>query len=205
MKPHPSDLALIASAQTGDLDAFNQLVMQYQDGLFHYAVSLTNDVCLAEDITQESFLKAFQHIGGFRGGSFRAWLFQIVTNLVRDIARRRARHPMIPLYPNDEDGEEIDSAEWLIDPDQNVEATVQRKEAAVHLYQALDALPEIYRSTLTLVDLQDMDYMEAADVLGVPLGTVKSRLARARVQMKKMLEPTNEKFALTVGHYAMSL
>ena len=187
MDTFASETNLIAQAQTGDLDAFNQLVLQYQDGLYYFAISLTHDPDLAEDVTQESFIKAFQSIGSFRSESFRSWLFKITVNTIRDIARQSVRRPTIPLYPKNEDGEEIDSVEWLIDPDQNVETVIQQNETADRLYQTLDALPEIYRSVLTLIDLQEMDYIEAAQVLGVPLGTIKSRLARARMHMKKML------------------
>jgi len=182
-----SDPELIAQSQFGDMDAFNQLVLKYQDGMYQYALSLTQDPDLAEDVTQDSFIKAFQHIASFKGISFRSWLFKIVTNTVRDAARRKARYPLVPLYSLGEDGDEIESSEWLIDPNQSVEETVQRHEDESYFGCVLDELPERYRSIITLIDLQDMDYAEVAAILNIPLGTVKSRIARARIQVKNKL------------------
>ena len=188
MATHPLEKILIEQAQAGDLDAFNQLVLHYQDGLYHYAVSLVNDPDLAEDITQESLIKAFQNIKNLQGYSFRAWLFRIITNTARDLARRIARHPSVSLYPKDGNGEEVESPEWLIDPTSSVEEIVQGNEFSARLYELLDELPEAYRNVLFLVDVQEMDYIEAAQILNIPLGTVKSRLARARMQMKWRLQ-----------------
>lgn len=178
---------LVRQAGSGDLEAFNQLVLAYQDMAFSHARALLSDPASAEDVVQESFIKAFQNLGGFRGGSFRGWLLKIVTNSAYDILRRAHRHPTQPLFPEDQDGEEIESPTWLADPNVSVQESVEQKETAKHLYQALDELPEVYRSVLTLVDLHEFDYTEAAQALKVPIGTVKSRLARARLQMKEKL------------------
>jgi len=189
MKTQTLEKELISQARTGDLDAFNELVQQYQDGAFRYAASLVDDYDLADDITQESFIKAFKHIRDLEGDSFRSWLFKIVTNTARDHARRKARHPMIPLFPEDDDsGDENDSPTWIIDPEQSVESTVQQHEASNQLYCILDEMPADFRSIITLVDLQEIDYTEAATILKIPLGTVKSRLARARMQMRARLQ-----------------
>jgi len=187
-----SEQNLIQQAQNGDLEAFNQLVLRYQDGIYRYAMSLVNDHDLADDITQESFIKAFHKIKSLNGDSFRPWLFKITTNTVCDNARRSARHPRIPLHPKDENGEEVESPKWLIDPNASVEHTVQVNESSTRLYQLLNELPEAYLSILTLIDLQEMDYIEAAKILNIPLGTVKSRLARARLQMKGKLQAANQ-------------
>ena len=178
---------LIAQAANGDLDAFNQLVLQYQDIAYHHAYALLGDHAQAEDATQESFIKAFQALNTFRGISFRAWLLKIVTNSAYDLMRRAQRHPTQALYPEDENGEEVESAAWLVDHSSDVQNIVEAHELSRQIYQALDELPEAFRSVLTLIDLNGMDYTEAAEVLGVPLGTVKSRLARARLQMQGKL------------------
>ena len=94
-----SEQELVASASDGNLDAFNQLMLNYQDIAFRCASSLVSDPVSAEDITQESFIKAFQHIDTFRGGSFRPWLLKIVTNTSRDWLRWSSRHPTTPLFP----------------------------------------------------------------------------------------------------------
>ena len=187
-----SEQTLVLRSQQGDLDAFNQLVLQYQDALYRYAITLASDPDLAADITQDSFIKAFQHIGSLRGHSFRTWLFKIATNTARDLARQRARHPITSLYPTDENDEENDSPAWLTDPNQSVEAAVQQRDISRLLYRVLNELSTEHRSILILIDLHGMDYVEAAHVLHIPLGTVKSRLARARAGMKDKLLGSNE-------------
>lgn len=178
---------LIEHAASGDLDAFNQLVLNYQDMAYSQAYALMGDPDSASDATQEAFIKAFQAINGFRGGSFRGWLFKIVTNSVYDILRRARRHPNQPLFPEDEHGEEIESAPWLVEPSASVQDEVEQREFSSDLYKMLDELPATYRSVITLIDINEMDYAEAAEVLSVPIGTIKSRLARARLQLQKKL------------------
>lgn len=187
-----SEQTLVLRSQQGDLDAFNQLVLQYQDALYRYATALVNDSDLAADITQDSFIKAFQHIGSLRGYSFRTWLFKIATNTARDLARQRARHPITSLYPTDANDEENDSPAWLTDPNPSVEAAVQQREISRQLYRTLNELSTEHRSILILIDLHGMDYIEAAQILNIPVGTVKSRLARARAGMKDKLLSGND-------------
>ncbi|HKY53765.1 MAG TPA: sigma-70 family RNA polymerase sigma factor [Anaerolineales bacterium] len=179
--------ALVRMASNGDLDAFNQLVLRYQNMAYNHAYALLGNTDSAEDATQESFIKAFQAVNSFRGGSFRGWLLRIVTNSAYDIMRRSQRHPSQPLFPTDEDGNEIESASWLADPDASVEDTVEQNELSRDIYKMLDELSPIYRSVLTLIDIDELDYVETAEVLDVPIGTVKSRLARARMQMQHKL------------------
>ena len=185
--------SLILKASNGELDAFNELVLQYQDLAYHHAYALLGDPAQAEDATQESFIKAFQALNTLRGVSFRGWLLKIVTNSAYDLMRRAQRHPTQALYPEDENGEEVESAAWLVDPTSDVQDIVEEHERSSQIYQALDQLPEAFRSVLTLIDVNDMDYTEAAEVLGVPLGTVKSRLARARLQMRGKLSSSVKK------------
>lgn len=175
-------------AANGDLDAFNQLVLKYQDLAYRHALSMLNDGWLAEEVVQESFLKAFQHMPSYRGGSFRAWMMRIVVNTAYDILRQTSKKPTQPLFPEDDDGEEIESPRWLADPNASVEGAVEEDEKTKVIYRTINELQDIYRNVLTLVDLQDFDYEEAAQALNVPVGTVKSRLARARLQMKEKLK-----------------
>lgn len=179
--------SLISKASNGDLDAFNQLVLQYQDVAYRHAYALLGDPAQAEDATQESFIKAFQPMNTFRGISFRGWLLKIVTNSAYDLMRGAQRHPTQALYPEDENGEEVESTAWLVDHTSDLQNIVEEHELSKQIYRAIDELPEVFRSVLSLVDIEDMDYTEAAEVLGVPLGTVKSRLARARLQMQEKL------------------
>ncbi len=182
-----SEEALIAMASKGDLNAFNQLVLNYQSLTYNHAHSLVGNPAWAEDITQDSFIKAFQNISSFHGGSFRAWLLRIVTNTSYDLLRRFKAHPEQPLFPVDSYDNEVDSTNWLIDPTTSVERTVEQNDEVKRLYQILDELPTAYRSAITLVDIFELDYKEAARIMKVPLGTMKSRLARARLQLKEML------------------
>jgi RNA polymerase sigma-70 factor, ECF subfamily len=184
------EVALINKAMRGDLEAFNQLVLNYQDMAYNHARALLGDPDSAEDAVQDSFIKAFQNLHGFRGGSFRGWLLRIVTNSAYDMLRRSGRRPTQPLFPEGDDGEEIESPAWLADPNASVQETVEREEESKRLYQLLDELPEVYRSVLTLIDLYELDYLEVAEALKVPIGTIKSRLARARLKMKQKVVGT---------------
>lgn len=183
--------ALVVAASNGDLDAFNQLVLSLQDLAYRHAYSILGDAASAEDVTQDSFIKAFQGMNGFRGGSFRGWLLRIVTNSAYDILRRSQRRPTQPLFPEDDNGEELESAPWLADPLASVQETVERREYSEEVSALMEQLPETYRNVLTLVDLYEFDYVEAAETLRIPIGTVKSRLARARLQMKVKLNSSD--------------
>jgi RNA polymerase sigma-70 factor, ECF subfamily len=178
---------LVFNATNGNLDAFNQLVLDNQDIVYNHVYHLLGDPDWAEDVTQESFIKAYQKLDACRGGSFRAWMLRIATNTSYDFYRRTSRRPTRPLYPVSDDGEEIESPAWLVDPTGSVEKTVQQKEDDEDLYRMLNELPLAYRSVILLVDVYEMDYADAAEALHLPMGTVKSRLARARIEMRNKL------------------
>jgi RNA polymerase sigma-70 factor (ECF subfamily) len=180
--------ALIQSALEGDLDAFNRLVLAYQDRLYSQAYRMMGESDAAEDATQDAFIAAFRKLHTYRGGSFQAWLLRIVTNLCYDELRRRKRRPTSPLEPVDQYDEEIESPYWLTDPGENPEESTERTELSEALQYCLDALPPEFRSVVILVDIQGMDYAEASQVVGKPLGTIKSRLARARGRMRDCLQ-----------------
>ncbi|HSK66757.1 MAG TPA: RNA polymerase sigma factor [Anaerolineales bacterium] len=180
--------SLIQHARGGDLEAFNELVLAYQDMAYSHATAVLGDADLAEDAAQESFIKAFQALNQFRGGSFRGWLLKIVTNSAYDLVRRHRRHPARPLFPEDGYGEEVESPAWIADPAPSVQATVEKNELSQDIYRMMDELPDVYRSVLTLIDLYELDYSDAARALKVPIGTIKSRLARARLQMQVKLK-----------------
>jgi RNA polymerase sigma-70 factor (ECF subfamily) len=188
----PADTILINKVVNGNLEAFNQLVLTYQNMAYNHAYAMLGDPALAEDATQDSFIKAFQGIQSFRGGSFRGWLLKIVTNSAYDILRRAQRHPTQALFLEDENGEELESAKWLADPNISVQSTVEQSELSKDIYKAIDDLPDVYRSALTLIDLHELDYAEAAQALEIPIGTLKSRLARARLKLKEKLKSRAE-------------
>ena len=179
---------LIRAAQRGDLEAFNQLVLQYQDFLFRIALNILHDEDAAADAAQQAFISAFQNLKAFRGGSFRSWLSRIVVNASYDRLRRDARARSLPLEVFNQDNEEMEPAVWLVDPGPNPEAQAETSELLNAIQASLQDLPEQYRLALTLVDLEGLSYEEAAAVLDVPKGTIKSRLARARNALRTALQ-----------------
>ena len=179
--------ALIYAAQQGDLEAFNRLVIAYQDRAFTQAYYLLGDRMAAEDAVQEACIAAYESFQSYRGGSFRGWLIRIVTNKCLDELRRRKRHAETGFEVSDEWGNEVESPSWSIDTGETPEESLIRAEIGGYLLLCLNCLNAEYRTTLVLVDVLEMRYSEAAEVLGCPIGTVKSRLARARLQMQDLL------------------
>ncbi len=182
---------LIQSAVHGDIEAFNQLVLKYQDMVYNQALWLMKDQEAAEDMAQDAFIRAYQNLSSYRGGSFRSWLARIVSNLCLDELRRLKRRPTVPLMPTDPEGEEIDSPFWMADPKMNVEEAVETIELDTTLRRLVEDLPIDYRNALVMVDILDFDYAEAAQSMGIPIGTLKSRLVRARLRLRNRLEHTN--------------
>ncbi len=187
---HESDL--VSMAARGDLEAFNQLVLRYQDLVYNLGRSILGDDDAAEDAAQETFISAFQHMASFHGGSFRGWLLRIATNACYDILRVQKRRPTVALYPEDVHGDQAESPTWLADPHPSVEDEVQSDEFSQTMFRWLDELPAPFRSVITLIDLYGIDYAEAARALDIPTGTVKSRLARARLRMKERLSQDHD-------------
>jgi RNA polymerase sigma-70 factor (ECF subfamily) len=182
------ETGLIQDARQGDLDAFNRLVLAYQDIVFAQAYRLMGEMEAAEDATQDTFISAFRSLKSYRGGSFRAWLLRIVTNACYDELRRRKRRPTTPLEPVDAEEEEIESPRWLADPGESPEDRAERAELDQAIQNCLQGLPPDFRTVVVLVDVQGFDYIEAAEVIHTPVGTVKSRLSRARIRMRDCLQ-----------------
>jgi RNA polymerase sigma-70 factor, ECF subfamily len=181
------ELKWIEAALKGDLGAFNQLAVSYQEMAYNQAFWILRNEEAAEDITQEAFIQVYQKLKQFRGGSFRAWLLRIVTNASLDELRRQKRRPTVsltPEYPDEEDSFE----DLYPDTSPSPEDVVEQREQARRLWRALDHLPQDYRMVILLVDLHELGYDEAAGVLSIPVGTVKSRLARARVSLREYLK-----------------
>ncbi len=186
------ELALIHSAQHGDLEAFNRLVLAYQDVLFNTALRILGDDDLAADATQDAFISAFRGINTYRGGSFKAWLLRTVTNTCYDELRRKKRRPTTPLEPDAADGEEMDSPRWLADPALTPEQSAEAVELEHAIQHCLDNLPMEFRTVVVMADLQGLDYSDVAVAVHAPLGTIKSRLARARLRLRECLQGFRE-------------
>ena len=179
---------LIQAAQQGDLEAFNRLVLSYQGLAYNVAARLLREPAAAEDATQEAFLSAYRHLRSYRGGSFKAWLLRIVTNGCYDELRRQQRRPQTALEPDSPDGDEPANPGWLADPGESPQQLAERVELNRAIQRCLNQLETEFRTAVVLVDVQGMDYAEAALVMKRPLGTVKSRLARARARLQICLQ-----------------
>jgi len=177
------ETVLISSAQSGDLESFNSLALAYQNLVYNAAFRIMGERLSAEDAAQQTFISAFRNLRSFRGGPFRSWLLRIVTNVCYDELRHFKRHPTSSLEFQDELGEEIESPKWMVDPGESPEEQLERVELARTIQACIDELPLEYRLVAVLVDIQGLDYTEAAKTLGLPMGTVKSRLARARARL----------------------
>jgi RNA polymerase sigma-70 factor, ECF subfamily len=187
-RPEYDEQALIAAAQQGNLPAFNKIILHYQGLAYNVAYRIMGDGDSASDTTQDAFVKAYQRISQYRGGSFKAWLLRIVTNTCYDALRARKRRPTVSLE-NEVEGEESDPDydPRLIDTGERPDAFVMRKELAGVIQTAISQLPADQRTALILSDVEGMDYQEIADAMGTALGTVKSRLSRARAKMRDLL------------------
>ena len=128
----------------------------------------------------------------YRGGSFKAWLMRTVTNACYDELRRQKRRPTTPLEPETNDGDEMDSPRWLADPNMTPSEQSEADELEHAIQHCLDALPTEFRAVVVLADIQGMDYSEVATSVRVPLGTIKSRLARARLRLRECLRGFEE-------------
>lgn len=181
--------ALIDSARKGDARAFNQLVLLYQRMAYNVAYRILSDPDAASDATQDAFLKAFKAMRKFRGGSFKAWLLRIVTNACYDQLRRKQRRPASSL---DDLPVEADHSYYMHDPAERPDEFVERQELSDTIQAGISTLPVEQRTVLVLSDVQGLSYKEIAEVTGLSLGTVKSRLSRGRARVRDYLMEQRE-------------
>lgn len=185
--PSEDEKTLIQAAQAGDLKAFNALILRYQNLLFGIALRMLNDEDTASDAVQEALISAFSRFSTFRGGSLRSWLARVVVNACYDEMRRMRRQHTVPIEPINSDSPEVEELLWMVDPASRPEEQVESFELEGALQHSLDLLTPAYREAVVLVDIEGLSYEEAAIAAHVPVGTVKSRLARARMQMRDSL------------------
>jgi RNA polymerase sigma-70 factor (ECF subfamily) len=176
------DLILLQRAREGDLDAFNDLVVLYQDLLFALVVRMVPDRDQASDAVQEAFFSAYRNMDGFRGGSVRSWLSRITINAAMDAQRLKKRRPADP-YPELED----DTWQPPADPSADPVTTSLKAERHRALNQALAHITDDQRTAIVLYDVEGYDYAEIAGLTGVSVGTVKSRIHRGRLAMRGLL------------------
>jgi len=179
---HARDRALVEQALAGDLEAFNQIVELYQDYLFALVVRVVNNREAAADAVQEAFFSCYRNLNRFRGDSFRSWLTRIALNAATDVLRYRKRRPADP-YPEWED----DAWQPPAGEDASPEREALRRNTARVLASALQQITNDQRTAIVLYDVEGFDYQEIADMTGVSLGTVKSRIHRGRLALRELL------------------
>jgi RNA polymerase sigma-70 factor (ECF subfamily) len=183
------DITLLERARDGDLEAFNDLVTLYQDQLFALVVRMVPDRDQASDAVQEAFFSAYRNLTSFRGGSVKSWLNRICVNAAMDQQRAKKRRPVQP-YP------ELDDETWQ--PPAGIEADPERTaldgERTRILGRALAEITDDQRAAIVLYDVEGYDYAEIAEMTGVSLGTVKSRIHRGRLALRGLLEDRMELF-----------
>jgi len=175
----PGDGDLVARMRDGDHEALRAIVQRYQDRIFALIYGIVRDRHEVEDVAQEVFLKAFTRIGAFDGRSrFYTWLYRVAANTAKDHVKKRSRRPSVPL------AEDANIESGTVGP----AASAERHELRQRVRDAIQALPPRYREVLALRELEGMSYNEIAAVLKVSIGTVESRLHRARTRLKRELE-----------------
>lgn len=189
MGEREADLVLVERVQSGDRDAFGLLVTKYQRRLLRLVMRLVRDPAEAEDVTQEAFIKAYRALPNFRGESaFYTWLYRIGVNTAKNwlIANKRRMPTVSDISGDDQEG--IDEGGLLRD-DETPDQVLMSKQVGSTVNAAMDALPEDLRTAIALREIDGMSYDEIARVMDCPIGTVRSRIFRAREVIAERLRP----------------
>lgn len=176
------ELRTVESVLGGDVNAFETLVLSYEKNVYNLALRMVKNPEDASDMAQEAFIRAYNSLASFRGESkFSVWLYRIVSNVCLDFLRSRTRHPTVSLSVENDEGEETELD--IPDESQSPEALLERRLTRDSVRRGLDALSEEYRQILLLREIQGLSYDEIAETLSMELGTVKSRIFRARKKL----------------------
>jgi RNA polymerase sigma-70 factor (ECF subfamily) len=182
-----ADETLAAKAARGNREAFDELVRRYQSRMFQLVRILTSGDVEAEDLVQDTFVRAYRAVGQFRGEStFRTWLHRIAVNVVRSHAVRRKSRRLDSARSRESDRGDDDGAIERVASREDLESAVVQRRM---IDQALARLPPDQRLLITLRDVQGLEYREIAVITGLPIGTVESRIFRGRRRLRPMLEP----------------
>ena len=173
---------IVRKVLQGDVNAFEKLVTEYERAVYAIAQRMTGNAEDAADMTQETFIKAYNSLSSFRGDSkFSVWLYRIANNVCLDFLRSRSRKPTVSLSTEDDDGEETQLD--IADESQSPELLLENALTRDAVRRGLDSLPPDYRQILLLREIQGLSYEEIAAALGIESGTVKSRIFRARKRL----------------------
>ena len=185
---HDEEQALIKAAQHGDLNAFNALILRYQNLLFGIALRMLNDEDVASDAVQEALISAFSKLNSFRGGSLRSWLARVTVNACYDEMRRKRRQREVPMEQFNMEGEEVEDMSWMIDPAARPEERYESFELESAIQRSLNQLDSRLSVKPSFSWTSKVFHTKKLPSQRGPVGTVKSRLARARLQMRSNLQ-----------------
>ncbi|MCK9284236.1 MAG: RNA polymerase sigma factor RpoE [Rhodocyclaceae bacterium] len=189
MGDREADQALVERVQAGDKQAFGLLVEKYQRRLLRLVSRLVRDPAEAEDVAQEAFIKAYRALPNFRGESaFYTWLYRIGINTAKNWLASSGRRMATSTEVDSEDAENYEDGEWLRETD-TPERLLMSKQLAATVNKAMDGLPEDLRTALALREIEGLSYEEIGQVMDCPIGTVRSRIFRAREAIARILRP----------------
>jgi len=178
------DQQLVQLVLDGDTEAFNDLVERHQSRAYNLCVRMLGDADAAADVAQDAFISAYKHLPSLRG-EFRPWLMRIVANGCRDVMRSQKRRPSVSLDLERDDDDT--PAMQIADTGDGPEAALMKSELQKTIAGALAEIPDDQREVIILSDIQGLSYQEIADMTGINIGTVKSRLNRARSRLRELL------------------
>jgi len=192
----PDDRILIERSQAGDRSAFDLLIRKHERRAYQYAFRLTPNQDEAMDIVADAFVRVFNALPNFRGQSaFTTWLYRIITNCYLDQRKKERNRPQVSLdAPTEIEGAEIERQ--VVDEDSSPDIEVERNERERKVQKAIAMLPDYQRAMLLMYHVEQMAYEEIAQALDLPIGTVKSRLNRARISLRELLMQDSELFQL---------
>ena len=183
-----TDEELVARSRSGDMDSFNQLILRWERPIYALAYRVIGQEEDARDVAQETFLRAFRALPGFKGqAKFSSWIYRIALNLCRDWIRRKKRTP-VSQVPEDVDLSELAAEQG---PVESVEELVARRELSAVVEEVMALLPEEQRTAVILKEYHGMTFQEIADLQGCPLSTVKTRLYQGLSVLRKHLREKN--------------
>lgn len=189
------DVDVLAEVASGDIDAYNKIVRRYQGRLYNFVFRFVGDRETAEDIVQETFLRAFRKREEYRAiANFSTWLFTIAGNLAKSELRRRKRWRLFSLHRDEESDTGMELPDDAMLPDQVAESSL----ADVQIQEAIASLPDNYRQVILLRDVEGMSYQEISEIVKCPVGTVKSRVNRARLKLQQKLKNEGRDVGLEV-------
>ena len=180
-----SDEELIAMFQHDDQNAFTELVKRYKDPLFNYVSRMLKDSVFAEDIVQETFVRVYRNRDRYQQiAKFSTWIYTIAINLTKTEIRRQSLRRFLSISNTSEDGKNFELPDSRINLEKNTEDTI----LGDHIREAIEKLPRVFKEVVVLRDIQELSYEEISKIVGVPLGTIKSRVNRGRSRLQNLLK-----------------